>query len=239
MKILSIGNSFSRDAQRYIHNMAKLNGDSIKTVNLYIGGCSLRQHYFNILENAKKYEFQFNGEPTGLPVTAKDALMSDSWDYVTLQQASHYSTKWETYEPYLPKIAEFVRLYAPQAKILIHQTWQYDEKMLLERKMGSTAAEMREALMEAYAKAAKLINADGTIPSGELIASLIKNGITNPHKDGYHLSQGAGRLAAGLIWYSYLTGKNPEETVLPETDLPVSDEEAAIIRKSVTEVLNK
>ena len=134
MKILSIGNSFSQDAQRYIHNMAKLNGDSIKTVNLYIGGCSLRQHYFNILENAKKYEFQFNGEPTGLPVTAKDALMSDSWDYVTLQQASHYSTKWETYEPYLPKIAEFVRLYAPQAKILIHQTWQYDEKMLLERK---------------------------------------------------------------------------------------------------------
>ena len=239
MKILSIGNSFSQDAQRYIHKLAALNGDYVKTVNLYIGGCSLRQHYFNMLENAKKYEFQFNGEGTGLPVTVKDALMSDSWDYVTLQQASHYSTKWETYEPYLPKIAEYVKLYAPQAKILIHQTWQYDEKLLLERKMGNTVADMREAIKEAYLKAAKLINADGIITSGELIAALIKNGIPEPHRDGYHLSRGAGRLAVGLLWYSYLTEKNPAELLIPETDVPVTEEEIKIIRKSVAEVMSK
>ena len=239
MKILSIGNSFSQDAQRYIHKLALLNGDSIKTVNLYIGGCSLRQHYFNILENAKKYEFQFNGEPTGLPVTIKDALMSDSWDYVTLQQASHYSTKWETYEPYLPKIAEYVRLYSPESKILIHQTWQYDERVLFERKTADTVADMREALKKAYAKAAKLVGADGIITSGELIGALIKNGIPAPHRDGYHLSLGAGRLAAGLLWYSYLMEKNPAELLIPMTDVPVTEEEIAIIKSSVAEVLKK
>ena len=50
MKLLSIGNSFSQDAQRYLHRIAAAAGESLKCVNLYIGGCSLRTHYFNILE---------------------------------------------------------------------------------------------------------------------------------------------------------------------------------------------
>lgn len=49
MKILSIGNSFSQDAQRYLHRLAKHEGVQLKTVNLYIGGCSLQRHYENIL----------------------------------------------------------------------------------------------------------------------------------------------------------------------------------------------
>ena len=48
MKILSIGNSFSQDAQRYLHRLAKNEGVDMKTVNLYIGGCPLRSHYLNI-----------------------------------------------------------------------------------------------------------------------------------------------------------------------------------------------
>ena len=51
MKVLSIGNSFSQDAQRYLHRLAKEDGTFIKCVNLYIGGCSLQTHYINMLEN--------------------------------------------------------------------------------------------------------------------------------------------------------------------------------------------
>ena len=40
MKILSIGNSFSQDAQRYLYRLAKKAGDTFKTVNLDIGGCT-------------------------------------------------------------------------------------------------------------------------------------------------------------------------------------------------------
>ena len=49
MKILSIGNSFSEDAQRYLHQIANANGDDIFCANLYIGGCSLERHYNNII----------------------------------------------------------------------------------------------------------------------------------------------------------------------------------------------
>ena len=237
MKILSIGNSFSQNAQRYVHKISVLNGKPIKTVNLYIGGCSLRRHYFNILENSKDYEFQFNGESTGLRVTAKDVLMSDSWDYVTFQQASHYSTSWDTYTPYLPALSEYAKKYAPESKQLIHQTWQYSQQLTVERKMGDTPEEMYENLCDAYAKAKKLISADGIIPSGELVSTLIKNGISCPHSDGFHLSRGAGQLAIGLLWYSYFTGDNPSEVILPDADLPVTEEEIEIIRKSVAEVL--
>ena len=48
MKVLAIGNSFSNDAMRYLHGIAKADGVDMKTVNLFIGGCPLSRHYANI-----------------------------------------------------------------------------------------------------------------------------------------------------------------------------------------------
>ena len=64
IKILSIGNSFSQDAQHYLHRISVAAEMPIKSVNLYIGGCNLRMHYFNMLENEKAYRFEYNGENT-------------------------------------------------------------------------------------------------------------------------------------------------------------------------------
>ncbi len=63
MKILSIGNSFSQDAHRYLYEIAKKDGVDVKPVNLYIGGCSLRTHYINMLENKKHIPFGLTGLP--------------------------------------------------------------------------------------------------------------------------------------------------------------------------------
>ena len=38
MNVLSIGNSFSQDAQRYLHRIAKVDSFTLNTFNLYIGG---------------------------------------------------------------------------------------------------------------------------------------------------------------------------------------------------------
>ena len=237
MKILSIGNSFSQDAQRYIHKISALNGNPIKTVNLYIGGCSLRTHYFNMLENNKKYLFEFNGEGTRIYVSIKEALMSDEWDFVTFQQASFHSPKMESYEPYLSELSAYVKKYAPQAKQLIHQTWAYSDAHVEKTGVTDTREDMFNSLCECYDKAAKEIGAGGLIPTGKLVERLIINGIDTPYRDGYHLSLGAGRLAASLLWYCFLTDANPEEVILPTPDEPVSDDEIKIIRKSVKETL--
>lgn len=238
MKILSIGNSFSQDAQRYLHRISVAAEIPVKCVNLYIGGCNLRTHYFNILENEKKYQFEFNGENTGIFVTVKEALMSDTWDYITLQQASLDSAHWETYHPYLSELAAYVRKYAPQAKLLIHQTWAYDNENLqkLEKAGFSTAKEMYDAVRMTYKKAAEESNAEGILPSGYAVNLSIQNGLSCPYRDGFHLSIGAGRYLVGLLWFCYLTGKSPNGVPRINTDQPVTDEEYAIICKTVTTV---
>ena len=124
MKILSIGNSFSQDAQRYLHRLAKQEGVEIKTVNLYIGGCQLRRHYLNMLDDQVAYDFEFNGERTGIMVSIRQAFVSDDWDFITLQQASPISGRYETYSPYIEELAAYVRKYCPHTKILIHQQQQ-------------------------------------------------------------------------------------------------------------------
>jgi hypothetical protein len=239
MKVLSIGNSFSQDAQRYLHRISVAAEAPIKCVNLYIGGCSLRMHYFNVLENEKKYQFEFNGENTGIFVTVKEALMSDSWDYVTLQQVSVSSAHWDTYQPYLSELAAYVKRYAPQAKLLIHQTWAYDNgaPQRLENAGFSSAKEMYDAVRVTYKKAAEEINAHGIIPSGYTVNLAIQNGIACPYRDGYHLSAGAGRYLIGLLWFCYLTGKSPNGVPRIIPDQAVTDEEYAIIRKTVTTVI--
>ena len=45
MKLLSIGNSFSVDAHRWLHDIAAAHGEEIYNVNLYIAGCSLKRHW--------------------------------------------------------------------------------------------------------------------------------------------------------------------------------------------------
>ena len=241
MKILSIGNSFSQDAQRYLHKISVAVGKPIKAVNLYIGGCSLRTHYFNMLENAKKYAFEFNGESTKIFVTIKEALMSDEWDYVTLQQASPVSPDFTTYQPYLSELYAYVKKYAPQAKILIHETWAYDKNAAV--KLASvkceTAEEMFNKVIPAYERAAEAINADGIIRAGEAINEAIKNGIECPYRDGFHLSKGAGRYLVALLWACYLTGISPDSIPSIELDEDVTDEEKEIINGVVNKILAK
>ena len=239
IKILSIGNSFSQDAQRYLHRISVAAETPIKSVNLYIGGCSLRTHYFHMLENAKQYRFEFNGESTGIFVTIKEALMSDEWDYVTLQQASPLSGHPETYEPYLTELAAYVRTYAPQAKLLIHQTWAYDGENheRLEKAGFQTPKEMYEAVRAAYKQAAERIHADGIIPTGYALHRAIQNGLSCPYRDGYHLSHGAGRYLAAMLWFCYLTKKSPNGIPCPQTDKPISEEDLQIIQRTVDSVI--
>lgn len=226
MKILSIGNSFSQDAQRYLHRLAKEDGTFIKCVNLYIGGCSLQTHYLNMLENKKAYSFEFNGQSTGIQVSITEALASDSWDYITLQQVSSLSFKIETFSPYIEELAALARKYCPKAKILIHETWAYETGSEKIRRVGfETDTEMLAAIKPSYKKAAELINADGIIPSGEALLKARELGIANIHRDSSHVSYGIGRYILALTWYKFLTGNEISNNDFSDFDEDVSEKE--------------
>lgn len=238
MKILSIGNSFSQDAQRYLHRLALREGVQMKTVNLYIGGCSLRRHYLNMLDDCVAYDFQFNGESTGLKVSIRQAIVSDNWDYITLQQASHDSAHFERYTPYIEALAAFVRKYCPHAKLLIHQTWAYETgSVKLANQNFATDAEMFAAIEESYNKAAELIYADGIIPAGKTMLRAAQTGIDQIHRDTFHASLGAGRYLLALCWFKYLTGKDIAENAFDEFDESVTKEERKVVIRAVEAVV--
>lgn len=241
MNILSIGNSFSCDAQRYLHKIAKADGVLINSFNLYIGGCSLSRHYRNMLSEKREYTLEMNGDSTGFNVSLKEALLNRNWDVITLQQASIESPNYNSYQPYLEKLAEYVRLCVPKAKIVIHQTWAYEQDS---ERLNNTAGysdyrDMLNDIKEAYQKAAQDIRADFTIPSGEVFGALLENGIEKVHRDTYHASRGLGRYAIGLTWYKFLTGNDIAKNTFANFDEEISDEEITIAKKCVADIARK
>lgn len=234
MNILAIGNSFSEDATRYLKKIAEADNENLTVANLFIGGCPLSLHFKNIQEDKRAYGFQFNGEDTGILVSIKEAILSRKWDYISVQQVSNESVNYATYQPYLNDVVAFVRELSPDAKIVVHQTWAYEEgsERLCQELKYKTQSEMFEDLKSAYDSAYNEIGADMLIPSGELFQEMIKKGI-KVHRDTFHASLGLGRYALGLLWYSKLTGNKVSGNTFSKFDEPASEKDIKIIKEIV------
>ena len=238
MQILSIGNSFSQDAQRYLHRIAAADGYDLTTFNLYIGGCPLSRHHRNMLSGERAYTLEMNGVSTDFPMSLEEALLNRSWDVVTVQQASHESTDYENYQPYLDKLAAYVRTCVPKAKLAVHETWAYEQGSdRLEVLMGyRDHKDMFRDIEKAYKQVAEDIKAEIFLPSGELLQELITAGFEKVHRDTFHASFGAGRYAIALLWYAILTGRDIEAIPMIDTDEPITAEEFAVIKAAVSKL---
>lgn len=237
MNILSIGNSFSQDAQRYIHKIARADGLDLNTHNLYIGGCSLERHHRNMLSGKNEYELELNGVGTGFKVSLDEALLNRAWDIITIQQVSTSSMNYDTYQPYLDNLIAYVREFVPKAKIVIHQTWACEEGSPRLQSLGyEKQIDYHNDIKAAYDKAAEDIEADFIIPSGELFQKLIKAGVSPVHRDTYHASYGTARYAMGLLWYAMLTGNEIKNNTFCDFDEPVTDEEIQEIKSCVMQL---
>lgn len=238
MQVLSIGNSFSADAQRYLHRIARVDGVVLNTCNLYIGGCSLETHHRNMLSEERVYELQTNGFPTGFKVSIKEALLNRKWDVITLQQASPLSPKYASYQPFLNILAEYVRTCQPMAKIAFHRTWAYQqESPRLADVLGyNTHQEMFRDIVSASNQAAKDIDADLILPSGDVFQALLAKGVRSVHRDMHHAHHGIGRYALALTWYAVLTGRDVMGNTFSDFDEPISPEEMQLAKECVMEI---
>lgn len=240
MKILSIGNSFSQDAHRWLHKLAEHNGIELETVNLFIGGCSLETHWKNVEENNAHYDLEVNGGSVGRKISIDEALSLEEWDVITLQQVSHDSGKYVTFEPYLSSLAEIVRKKQPNAKLYFHQTWAYD----IGSSHGSFViydndqALMYRMVKETCEKAAKSIGA-GLIPTGDVIQTLretvpefdLKNGGLSLCRDTFHLSLDYGRYAAAATWLRTITGNKIKVTEFGDFDTQLLNKIIDVVNK--------
>ncbi|MBR2645949.1 MAG: DUF4886 domain-containing protein [Clostridia bacterium] len=248
MKILSIGNSFSQDAQDFLHQTLENVGVENRVMNLYIGGCSLEAHWRNLTNNADVYEEEVNGKPTGNKVSIAQALVADDWDVITLQQCSSDSGWLDAYEPFFGDLYAFAREKCPKAKFYIHKTWAYDEGCEVSSfpRYHLDPKEMYERLSYAYGTISEKY-ALPMIPSGDVVQALRYTPPFQPHKDaplsitrdGFHMHYLYGRYAVALTWTKVLTGHAAtENTYVPVSDYCEDKADEAIL-KLVREVVDK
>ena len=240
-RILAISNSFGVDATRYFYGVSRAGGEDVKVVTLYIGGCSLYRHYRNMLSEERAYLMYINGMSTGFYVSLKEALLSDSWNIVTFQQASGLSGDYSTYSPYLSELSAYVKRLAPIAKQYIHAIWGWSDSKILNTESipYKTSDEMFAAADASYKSAARDISADGYIPAGALMQKLYKTIGDKAYRDGYHATHGVGRYALALVWYMTLLEKNIDGVVYRDFDEPVSEEELLIAEKCAKEAVEE
>ncbi len=166
-KILMIGNSFSISVGRNLPEIVQSAGHSLKLVSAYIGGCSLACHAENLERGESEPEFRpydyrvwtiRNGRPVmSEPEKANlNAFLTDDvYDVVTIQQASHFSWDWNTYEPAAERLIRAVRAAQPQAEIVVQQTWAYRvQDPRLDGEWGFGQDGMFRRLDEAYRRLA-------------------------------------------------------------------------------------
>jgi len=223
MKVLAIGNSFSDDATSYLHQIAAAGGTRLDVVSLCIGGCPLQLHWENALSAQKVYGATFNGEETEGLVSLPETLENGGFDAVTLQQGSILSGKPETYYPYIENLFHYIRALSPDAEMLIHQTWAYEDGYERLSEYSNSSETMFARVKAAYALAAERLGAlNGAplriIPCGAamraargdpVFASVCGDGKPySLYPDGFHASLVYGRYLLGAVWYETLTGKS-------------------------------
>lgn len=215
MKILTIGNSFSDDMMEYVwHILTDLGLADVSLGNLYIPGCSLSTHADNAKHDHPAYEYRVNTDGvwhTTPEYKLSDALQSQEWDIISMQQASHDSGLSESYNEDLDTLIAYVKARVPRAKLVWHMTWAYAQNSdhgafpryhcdQQEMYRGITNAVQQQVLSRGVF--------DAVVPSGTTIQNARSSSLgDNLTRDGYHLSIPLGRYMAGLTMAQVLTGK--------------------------------
>ena len=236
VSLLAIGNSFSEDAvEQYLWQIAREKGYDLTIGNLYHGGCSLERHADNVRTDSCDYAYRkvISGYKHARPATSVSyALDDEAWDYVTLQQASHFSGQPATYEPYLSALADTVRRHTA-APIAWHTTWAYsqDSKHAAFKNYGSDQQKMYRAILRAVDKLQHRHHFPYVIPAGTAIQHAREYGLGDTLcRDGYHLNLLYGRYCVALTWAETLLGIDAT-TVTWRPDGVTSDQ-ADIVRRA-------
>lgn len=235
VKVLAIGNSFSVDAvEQELHDVVVAGGDEIVIGNLYIPGCSIDRHLLNMKKDKGAYSYRriaVDGRcDTIADCTISRALVDEEWDYISFQQASHVSGKYDSFSN-LPELISMVRkAVGPHPVFLWHMTWAYSPFSGHDgfKNYDRSQLKMYRAIVDA-AKQALSDNPElkGIIPCGTAVQNARTSALgSDLTRDGYHLDLVVGRYIASCTWYGVLFGHDvvgnpylPERLNIPQRRL--------------------
>ena len=162
IKLLTIGNSFADNATALLPGFAEAGGKGLLIFRANLGGHSLQQHvgYLKAFEadpnDPKGHAYKKHADPRSGEIkdfSLREALGSEDWDVVTIQQVSGLSFKPESFQPFAGILIDYIHKYAPHAEILIFETWAYpDDYFSKFKEEGLDQQKMYAGLKAAYEK---------------------------------------------------------------------------------------
>ena len=210
LRILAIGNSFSSDAvDQNLYDLFLNAGYTVVIGDIAATGSSLEDHWKRACSQEKAYSYTkiADGKSRVLQdVDLDTVLLDEAWDIVTLQQASAYSDRYETYLPFAKDLARYVAS-KTHAKLVWHQTWSYGG-VAFENETDRTQLSMYEAIADASRKVAEEAGFASVIPTGTAVQMARRQLGDVLNRDYLHLELTYGRYLASCTWFEALTGKS-------------------------------
>ncbi|MEA3210253.1 MAG: hypothetical protein QOE70_3310 [Chthoniobacter sp.] len=157
IRLLTVGNSFSQNATRFLKDLAKADGNVLIQHAAVIGGGTMEQHWEKV-EQIEKDPKDQRGFYTSKK-TLKQELLAEPWDFVTIQQASIRSHDVTTYRPYAKQLYDFIKKHSPRAEVILHETWAYrsDDPRFAPTAPKPGEPATRQAMYESLASAYRTI----------------------------------------------------------------------------------
>lgn len=250
LRILGVGNSFTDDGMMYLPDLLRASGiENVVLGRLYYPGCSLEQHCRFYAGDEANYIYYKSTENEWTTVndraTLVEALEDECWDIVVLQQASHFSGRYATYDPWLEELIGIVLSHNsnPQLCLAWQMTWAYakDSDHGGFAAYGNDQQRMYEAITSAAQRLQKEYSLEVLIPTGTAIQNLRASLLTHRDatRDGYHLDLGVGRYTAACTWFDALIAPildvslKSNDFLIPDDNAettPVHEAEAAACR---------
>jgi len=214
LRILAIGDSFSRDSLYYISHLTNIYGQRAQAAYMELPDGALRYHALNLAQDIPAYTYYSTNPVTGEMINRgdtqaiRDVVNEDSqWDVIILSQAVLLDGFNGTYNEDLQYLLDFFADVQPDAKVYWNSTWSPDESgdvggLLTKHYRGDPDYHYNAILdnLDKHILSGKFEGIDGWLPTGVAIDNLrdeIDDDLSLT-RDGANLSLDIGRLTAAM-----------------------------------------
>ena len=246
LKILTIGNSFSRDAMAYVYDIALAAGaEEVYLGDLYIGSCTVAKHLTNAKEDNGAYSYFTNESDKWVEHTKhkmSDAIKSQNWDFISIQQNSKNSGVPEAYAD-LQELVNIVKSQAtnPKVEIVWHMTWacaeSYTGSLFANYQMSQEV--MYNSIVDAVKKGVFPIeDITRVMPNGTVMQNIRSSYFgDNICRDGLHMALPHGRILAGITIVASTIGIDYDTIDLTDVHSKLEEDEK-FVRVALESVKN-
>lgn len=186
IKLLAIGNSFAINELTYTPFLLK---ELLPEANITLGilhrGSSELSHHWSFVHDAiyEKYEYWEYTTKTGIWKRTKSAnmdMINKNWDYITFQQLSSKAPDYNTYQPYLNNLLDYITTNKPESTPIWTLTHAYADGYTPDKK--TTPAYVSDDMYNDIASAAIMVVEntiiDEVIPYGTAVQNARKTKLT-------------------------------------------------------------